>query len=297
MGRVVVVGSVNADRIVRCATLPRPGDTVVALGTDLGQGGKGANQACAAGRLGASVLLVAAVGDDAAGRAAVEDLRRHGVDPTHVAELAGVSTGAADVFVEDVGENFIVLSPGANHALTPGVVGSTLSALGLDDDDVLLSSGEILPAALAAAATAVRSAGVRHVHNLAPVLDLAVVRSWGPGPMVLVANEGEAVAATGEHDLTQAARRLAQPGGAAVVTLGGAGALVVEGGSVRLVTAPVVEVVDTTGAGDAFCGALAVGLAAGRELLDAVEVAVRAGAFAVTGAGARGALATAADLT
>lgn len=294
MQRVIVVGSINRDRIVLCAGLPRPGETVVALSSTKGFGGKGGNQACAAARLGASVALVAAVGADEAGQAAIADLRRHGVEVSAVLVVDGELTGSAEVFVDEEGENFIVLEPGANAALAAAEVAAALTALRLSDTDVVLTSGEIGEEAVAAAAKQARAAGATHLHNLAP---FRAPGPWSRGEhVVLIANAVEAHQATGEQTPAAAGTRLAAGRRAAVVTLGDQGALLAARHEVHSISAPAVTAIDTTGAGDAFCGALAAQLAAGADTQTAVKHAVRAGAFAVTARGARGALATKADL-
>jgi ribokinase len=221
-------------------------------------------------------------------------MRRHGVDLARLAVLHGVRTGAADVFVDESGENFIVIEPGANVALSPAAVEDALLALEVSAGDVVLTSGEISAGAVAAAAEQARCAGATHVHNLAPFRPL---EHWGDGEhLVLVANALEARQATAVADPTASAIRLASGRRAALVTLGAQGALLAIGGKVLSLTAPQVTAVDTTGAGDALCGAFAAALSLGIELSESAALAVRAGAVAVTGAGARGALADLANL-
>jgi ribokinase len=290
-GRVLVVGSVNLDTILRCDHLPGAGETVLAATMSTGFGGKGANQAVAAARLGARVGLVAAIGDDDAGAAALADLAAEGVDPGGVVVVAGQPTGRATVLVDPAGENAIVVTPGANTTLDAATVTERLARFDpVPGADVVLVSGEV-PAACAEAAA---RAGVRTVYNLAPFRGL---HDWlaDVRPLVVL-NETEAAQAAGTARTADAAAHLAGLFGAVVVTRGAAGALLVSGNDVHVVSAHRVEPVDTTGAGDAFCGALAVGLAAGLPLRAAVAAAVRAGTIAVTGAGARGRLATPADL-
>ncbi len=284
MTRAVVVGSVNRDRVVEVASLPRPGETVTARRTLAGFGGKGANQACAAAAAGAPVSLVAAVGTDAAGYSSIEDLERHGVDARHVQKVRAV-TGAADVFVDDGGENFIVVRNGANALLTGGMVSEALADLSLSAEDVLLTSCEVGEEALSAAAQAAAGQGATHLHNLAPYRELG---PWTRSDnVVMVANEVEAQQATGHADVERAAAALADGRRAAVVTRGARGALLVVGSRSREVPAPRVDVVDSTGAGDAFCGALAAGILAGLDLPQAVSTAVDAAARTVTHVGAR----------
>ena len=289
-GRVLVVGSVNLDTVLHCDHLPGPGETVLAEAMSSGFGGKGANQAVAAARLGARVTLVAAVGDDDAGAAALADLNTEGVDTGGVVVVPGEPTGRATVLVDPAGENAIVVTPGANAALTAATVTEQLARLAPGPRDVLLVSGEV---PVECAEAAIRT-GVTAVYNLAPFRGL---HDWLADlrPIVVV-NETEAAQAAGTARPADAAAHLGALFGAVVVTRGAAGALLVAGSDVDSVAAVRVEPVDTTGAGDAFCGALASVLAAGRPLRAAVAAAVRAGTIAVTGPGARGRLATAADL-
>ncbi|MCX4756501.1 PfkB family carbohydrate kinase [Kitasatospora purpeofusca] len=315
-GRVVAIGSVNIDRILRCPVLPAPGETVLAAGSAQGFGGKGANQAVAAAAMGAPTCLVARVGADAEGRAALADLRAAGVATDAVRTDPDAPTGLAVVLVDPAGENSIVVVPGANGRLTGAEVAQALAGLALTSADTVLTSGEVPEECIRATASAL-PAGPRWIHNAAPA---GALPDWsGPGLRrpLLVANAVEAAQLTGRsadaagttdgtgdnsgddrRDGTAAtATALAALGDGAVVTLGAAGALVATGGALHRVPAPEVAVVDTTGAGDVFCGALAARLAQGASLPEAAATAVAAGAFAVTALGARGALPRPADLT
>jgi ribokinase len=294
VGRVVVVGSVNVDRVARVGALPGAGETVIAASVSLGFGGKGGNQAAAAARLGAATWMIAAIGDDAAGSSALADLVTHGVRVERVRRPAGTPTGEAIVVVDDHGENLIVVVPGANALLSGANVTADLGALDLGVDDVVLTSAEINDDCLAAAETVVRRFGSRIVLNLAPARPLA---EWMCAPhVVLVVNEPESMQVSGASSPTAALDSLASRVGAVVVTRGSHGAALAQGGTVLELAAPAVDVVDSTGAGDALCGALAAELAIGRQLAAAVRTGVLAGAVAVTAAGARGALATRAAL-
>ncbi|MFD8699246.1 PfkB family carbohydrate kinase [Kitasatospora purpeofusca] len=304
-GRVVAIGSVNIDRILRCPVLPAPGETVLAAGSAQGFGGKGANQAVAAAAMGAPTCLVARVGADTEGRAALADLRAAGVATDAVRTDPDAPTGLAVVLVDPAGENSIVVVPGANARLTGAEVARALAELALTSADTVLTSGEVPEECIRATASAL-PAGPRWIHNAAPA---GVLPDWsGPGLRrpLLVANAVEAAQLTGRSahadktdgdDTATTAAALAALGDGAVVTLGAAGALVAAGGAVHRVPAPEVAVVDTTGAGDVFCGALAARLAQGASLPEAAATAVAAGAFAVTALGARGALPRPADLT
>ncbi|MFD8785717.1 PfkB family carbohydrate kinase [Kitasatospora sp. NPDC059599] len=299
VGRVVVIGSVNTDRILRCPVLPSPGETVLADTATRGFGGKGANQAVAAARMGAATHLVAKIGHDAEGEAALADLHGAEVETGAVLTHPDAPTGQAIVMVDPSGENSIVVVPGANAHLTPEEVTAALGRLRLLPVDVVLTSNEVPAACIRATAAALPAAGpsggTRWLHNTAPAGALPDTGPTGRRPLV-VANAVEARQLTGAADVTEAARLLADRAEGVVITLGGDGALVLTDGRSSRLPAPAVRVVDTTGAGDAFCGALAAGLARGADLPGAAATAVAAGAFAVTALGARGALPRPTDL-
>lgn len=284
VGRVVVVGSVNVDRTLSCPHLPAPGETVLAEAAVVGFGGKGGNQAVAAART-APTALVAAVGDDQAGRDALADLSAAGVDVTEVRALARTPTGQATVLVDAHGENAIVVLGGANAALAGPDVATALGRLDLQSTDVVLSSAEVPGTCAAATARACAASGATWVHNLAPYR--APEPWWRELPPHLVLNRVEAEQATGEPDPERAAIALARHLPWVVVTLGPRGALLARAGHVAAFAAPAVAVVDSTGAGDAFCGALVAALAGGAALPGAVTAAVATGALAVTTPGAR----------
>ena len=297
-GRVVVVGTVNVDDVFELAALPLPGETVLARGTARHQGGKGANQASAAARWGAPTSLVALVGTDEDGASAVADLRDGGVDTTEVGTVER-PTGRALILLDEAGENSIVVASGANGALDGARAAAALTRLAVTPDDVVLTNGEVTAEVVAAAARAAVDSGALHVHNLAPARtdDLAATAA-----SLLVLNEVELGQATGGPDgqaaaETDAALARLLPGRPGVVlTLGPRGAVAATTAGHTAVPAAPTRAVDTTGAGDAFCGALAAELAAGIDLVVAVRLAVRAGSYAVTGAGARGALARRGDV-
>jgi ribokinase len=294
VGRVIVVGSVNTDRVIRMQTLPLPGETVVARATSSGFGGKGANQAVVAATLGARTSLVAAIGADAAGSAAIADLREHGVAIDQVRRIPEELTGEAIVYVADDGENLIVVIPGANARLTGLDVEADLSALALEPSDVVLTCAEVSDDCLRAAVFAASGACARIVLNLAPARPLA---DWMlTRQTVFVLNEIEAAQVAQARSAAAALDLLVAQAGAVVVTRGAQGALVAHGKQVIDMPAPRVRLVDSTGAGDALCGAIAADLAEGASLAEAARTGVRAGAVAVTALGARGAIATRAML-
>lgn len=288
--QIVVVGSINVDQFARVQRHPAPGETVHGTGGELLPGGKGANQAVAAARQGADVLMVGAVGSDGAREVALGALAASGVDLTHVADVPG-PTGIAIVTVARDGENSIVVIAGANDAVNAERVRGAADVVGAAG--IVVTQGEIPRDAIEALPALVTG---RFVHNPAPVkeLDLDVFRASDP----LVVNEHEAAlvlaqfggehAATVEGEPEQVASALRSQGIASVVlTLGSRGALVCEASGCTRIPAAEVSAVDTTGAGDAFIGALAAKLADGESLVEAARFASRVGAFAVTRKGAQ----------
>ena len=285
--RLVVVGSLNLDRVSEVVALPQPGETVLAVRSSSSLGGKGANQAVCAARHGVAVAMVGCVGDDRDGAELVSSLAAEGVDTSGIRVRAGCPTGAAQVTVAADGANCIVVAAGANGELTPADVRSALSRL--RPGDVVLIQLEIPIGAAIAAAGAGAAAGARVILNPAPAqpLPAELVR----GVDVLVPNLNELVALTGGGGgdlLAEAPARANALAGdrSVIVTLGEHGALVVDRGEQTRVPAPRVEAIDTTAAGDAFCGSLASELLHGRPLLHAARVAVQVGALATTRRGA-----------
>lgn len=290
---VVVIGSINADLVARVQRHPQPGETIHGTGGQILPGGKGANQAVAAAKLGAEVLMVGAVGDDLYAQAAMTGLRASGADLSGVATVDG-PTGLALVTVDADGENSIVVIAGANDAVDPERIRSQADRIG--NAAVVVAQGEIPPAAIEAIAPLVHG---RFVHNPAPVLPLAPEAFRAADPLVVNEHEGALVlaelarAGAADQPAADAApgavlQALADSGIASVVlTLGARGALVLEGGEITEIPAARIRAVDTTGAGDAFIGALAARLAEGVSLPEAARFASRVGAFAATGEGAQ----------
>jgi ribokinase len=284
-GQVVVVGSANLDSTFAMARLPGAGETVTGASLSEAQGGVGANQAVAAARAGATVQLLAAVGDEEAGAGLLAGLARDGVGVDHCLRVAGEPTGRAAIWVDGTGENRIVVAGGANERLTPAAVEDALAAV--DGAAVVLCQLETPRAAGPALAWA-RDRGAIGILNASPALPAADLPR---GARVVVVNEGEAraiAASGGRSDPADAAARIAADLGAetVVVTLGGAGALAHHRGEQLRVASPKVRPVDTTGAGDAFAGALAARLALDDPLERALEFACAAGALATTARGA-----------
>lgn len=271
MGRVVVLGSLNIDLVTRVERHPKPGETLVGGGLERHAGGKGANQAVAAAAAGGQVAMVGCVGDDEGGRAYLKRLQDKGIDVSGIRVVEGCASGHALITVAVSGENSIVVIPGAN-----GCVGDEelQSLRRLGPGDVLLLQLEVPLPVVARAAQAARDRGARVVLNCAPyaVLPPDVVVLADP----VVVNEHEALALA---DSDVVATSL-------LVTFGANGATW-DGEQRPGVEVPAGEVLDTTGAGDAFCGALAAALAAGADRSEALRLAARAGAEAVRHDGAQ----------
>jgi ribokinase len=279
---VVVLGSANVDVVVRVALIPAPGETVLGTGRERHPGGKGLNQAVAAARAGARTAFVGTVGRDPEGDRLLATMRDEGIDTTAV-DRVDEPTGMALVVVQQSGENAIVVSPGANDSATAlSPAGTSLLGPGA----VLVVQLEIPDALVAEGATLARAAGATVVLNAAPARPLSDTLLANVD--VLVVNEHEAVALTGTADLPTAAAGLARRVPAVVVTLGADGAmhLARDGGGPVSTPGLAADVVDTTGAGDAFVGVLAAALATGANLPAAVRRAVAAGSLAVERRGA-----------
>ncbi|MEM2866171.1 MAG: ribokinase [Candidatus Hadarchaeales archaeon] len=284
--RIVVVGSLHVDLLLRVERLPKPGETVLGKELRMGMGGKGANQAVAAARLGAKVWMVGRVGKDEYGRRMVENLRRNGVDTSHVREDERPS-GRALILVDGRGENLIGVYPGADEGCGEEDVERARGIL--RKADLLLAQLEVPPRTVEKVLRVAWEEGTKTVLNLAPSRPLSKA-AWRR-ISVLVVNEGEASQTVGKGKVGELAGRLLRKGPEAViVTLGGRGAYLRTGERERRVGGVKVRVRDTTGAGDAFCGALAVGLASGKSLEEAVLWANCAGALATTRVGAQEAL-------
>ncbi|MFG2308529.1 ribokinase [Streptomyces sp. NPDC048566] len=292
---LLVVGSANADLVVRVERRPGAGETV--LGSDLAvhPGGKGANQAVAAARLGARTALLARVGDDGHGRLLLDAQRAAGVD-TVGALVGGAPTGVALITVDPSGDNSIVVSPGANGRLAPADVRAAAS---LFQAARVVSVQLEIP--LETVAEVVRSLadGSRLVLNPSPPRPLPPEVLAACDPLIVNEHEARVIAGDGLGDSPEdwATALLALGPRSVVVTLGAAGALVAEraGPRVRVPSVPV-EAVDTTGAGDAFTAALAWRLGRGESLAEAARYAARVGAVAVTRAGAQESFPTAAEV-
>jgi ribokinase len=287
--RVVVIGSINVDLVVAADRLPQAGETVLGGRFSQSPGGKGANAAVAAARAGASVTMIGAVGDDAHGRFALDALIADGVDTGGV-RTVGAHTGVALIAVDPRGENQITVAPGANTAVTG-------EALRFDPEPgVLITNFEIPLPVVIAAVEAARAAGWTAIVDPAPAhaLPMALLAA---GP-ILLPNEHELTVAIGNDDAATALDELmARHAGRIIVTQGAAGALLAEGDRrERFPGYPAPAVLDSTGAGDTFCGVLATWLAEGATIDEAIDAANAAAALSVAQVGARAGMPTRAEL-
>ncbi|WP_033322740.1 ribokinase [Streptomyces yerevanensis] len=282
---LLVIGSANADLVIGVERRPGAGETV--LGSDLAvhPGGKGANQAVAAARLGARTALLARVGDDGHGRLLLDSMRDAGVDTAGVL-VGGAPTGIALITVDPSGDNSIVVSPGANGRLTPEDV-RTASAL-LAASPVVSAQLEIPLETVEEVVRGLRP-GTRFVLNPSPPRELPDEVLAACDPLIVNEHEARVVlgADAGAGPSEWAESLLARGPRSVVVTLGEEGALVADASGVTRVPSVKVDAVDTTGAGDAFTAALAWRLGAGESLADSAAYAARVGAVAVTREGAQ----------
>ena len=308
-GRVLVVGSLNADLVVRTARIPGPGETVAGSDLVIVPGGKSSNQAAAVGKLGGDVAMLGCVGDDGNGAMLVKSLENAGVDVSQVRALEGVSTGSAMIAVDDAGENCIIVSPGANGRLSADDVNAAADFFATaDSSSVLTLCLEVSLDAVKAAARNARERGAKVVLNISPymkvgadLLDLVDI---------LLVNNHELADLTGQAEFdplgdwtsvieaTNAALGASGPR-TVVVTLGAQGARIIDldaGTASQQIPSPKVKPVDTTGCGDAFLAAFSFRIAAGDDLEQAAAFAVRVGAYAATGEGAQNSYPTAEQL-
>ncbi|MYD94772.1 MAG: ribokinase [Chloroflexi bacterium] len=293
MSRIAVVGSINQDIVIRVPRIPRPGETVHHGRLARYAGGKGANQAVAAARAGASVSMLGSVGTDADGDDLLRGLAANGVDTTHVARVDSAATGTALIAVDDAGANSIAVAEGANFQINPEDVQSAIAAL----QPVAVVGQREVPDDVINAAFQATTPGLR-VLNISPV-DAGVVIDLGLVDIAVV-NEIEAAQlaeGSNDNDPVALARSLAtrtQRG--CVVTLGGDGLVAHVDGQTHVQPAFPTTVVDTTGAGDAFCGVFTAALASGRPVETALRWGQAAGALAAATPGAQPSMPLADDI-
>ena len=296
--RIGVVGSSNVDLVTYVDRMPVWGETIAAPRFEMSHGGKGANQAVAAAKLGAAVVMVSKVGDDMLGDGVLQNFERTGVDARHVERVAGQSTGTATILVDRSGDNCILIVKGANGDLTPEDV--ERAGDDLKTCDLILIQLEVPLETVYATLAFGRRRGVKTVLNPAPaVRDLDMERARDAS--FLMPNETELAILTrlpveSEAEVAAAAHSLVGRGfEAVIVTLGARGALIATPEGARRIAPVKVEAIDTTGAGDAFIGSFARYLAAGLSLDAALAQASRYAAFSVTRRGAQKSFATEAE--
>jgi ribokinase len=293
MPDIVVVGSANTDMVVKSPRIPGPGETVIGSEFLLAAGGKGANQAVAAARLGANVTFVACLGKDVFGDQAVAGYRDEGIDVSYVVRDPDVASGVALIIVDAQGENSIAVASGANARLSPADVARAADAI--SQADVLLAQLEVPIDTVRAAIELAHKAGVPVILNPAPAqeMDPDLLR------MVTLAtpNEHEIRVVVGKKDQDAAISAMLDAGTETVlVTMGRHGALWASRTTRTMVPAFRVQAVDTTAAGDAFNGGLACALGRGEPLADAIRYASAVAALSVTRMGAQPSLPTAAEV-
>jgi ribokinase len=278
---IVVVGSTMMDMIAYVKRAPSSGETVIGDSFSLGFGGKGANQAVMASRLGAKVKMINTLGDDVFGDTTLKNFQEQGIDTKYVNQVAGAS-GVAPIWVEDDGSNRIICVPGSNFAMTVPQVQSALSEI--SEIDVLVGQLEIRQEVTAAAFAAARARGITTILNPAPFAPLSseLVKNsdWIiPNETEFAGLDSSGKAPDSDEVILELANSL---GCKLVVTLGDKGAALVENGKVLRVVAPSVNAIDTTGAGDAFVGAFSVGLGVGFEPKQAVKLGCESASLSVT---------------
>ena len=288
-GRITVVGSTNVDMIVQLDHLPALGETVTGGKFVQAFGGKGANQAVAAARAGGNVAFLTAVGDDSNAPLCLENYKIDGIDISCAVTRKGVATGVALIMLDDQGRNYLAIASGANFAMEPSDVEHAHDLIAASS--LIIMQNEITPAAALRTLDIAAQAGVPVLFNYAPVSGVPIpvsAKMW-----YLVVNETEAAQLTGlevntEGEIAAAAQKLKTMGPSVVIiTLGAQGSYVLDdSGALRIKPYPV-KAVDTTAAGDTYCGALAVALLEGKSMADAVGFATAASAISVTKMGAQ----------
>ena len=283
-GNILVIGSSNTDMTIRASRLPAPGETILGGEFKMGRGGKGANQAVAAKRLGGNVTFVCKVGNDVFGNESVQAYAAEGMDISRILRSEKPS-GTALIMVDDSGENCISVAPGANGDISVEDIRSIADLI--RSASYLILQLEIPVAAVVEAAHIAHEAGVCVILNPAPATKLP--ESIFADIDILTPNQTETAILTGiSDDPDKAVARLAELGvGRIVMTRGSKGSAVYENGKCTLVDACKVNAIDATAAGDTFCGALCVGLSEGLDLVEAARFATRASALTVQKMGAQ----------
>lgn len=289
--KILVIGSTNTDMTAFCGRMPAPGETVLGNDFVMGPGGKGANQAVAAKRLGGDVRFVCKVGEDIFGENTIRHFKEEGLDTSGVM-FSKKPSGVALITVDEKAENSIVVASGANNDYTAEDIRSIKGFI--DECDILLMQLEIPVPAVMEAARIGHDAGKTVVLNPAPAIDLP--EEIFKHISLFIPNENElekysGVSVTGVESAAKAAKALMGKGvGDIIVTMGSKGSLICRGEEVSFVSSRKVDAVDTTGAGDCYCGALCVALSEGLGLKEAAEFATKAAALSVQRPGAQNAM-------
>jgi ribokinase len=287
--KIIVIGSSNVDFIMKMPRLPKVGESVPNGKFMQTYGGKGANQAVGAAKAGGEVWLINCVGDDNYGPLVVENLRQGGVHTDYVTSMPGYTSGAAIVLVGEEGQNYLSIDPGANYALTPEMLAPLKDFI--SDAAMMVLQYEVIPETLYASIQMARELSIPIIFNFAPAAEIDV--SYLEGLDYLVVNETEAEFVCGfavedEGGVIKASQKLLTLGvKTVIITLGAKGAFVAGNGWSTIVPSFKVDAVDTTAAGDTFCGTLATALVEGKPLLEAVRFANAAAAVCVTRLGAQ----------
>ncbi len=288
--RIVVIGSCNTDLVIRVDHFPKPGETIIGHDFMTNQGGKGANQAVAIARLGGETSFVARVGDDSFGKQSVSLLEAEGIDVSHISVSEGVATGVALIPVDRKGENSIIVSSGANALLSVEDVKAAKDLI--EDAAIVLMQLETPIETLTCAASLAHKAGAKVILNPAPFPKEPLPRELLSCLDLITPNETEASMMSGiqvvdEASADKAIRAIQQLGVSnVIITAGGKGAYTLIDGKLVCLPASRAQVVDTTAAGDTFCGALCVALSEGLALPDCIRFAHRAAAISVSRLGA-----------
>ncbi len=289
MGKIVVIGSSNTDLVINTSRIPDPGETVLGGRFMMVAGGKGANQAVAAQRLGGDVTFVTCIGDDLFGRDALAGYNREGMNTSFVSVRKGVPSGVASIFVDDGAENVIVVAPGANSELGKAEIDAAEKEI--EAADFVLMQLETPMETEEYAASRAFAAGTKVVLNPAPAAELSdslLSKLWLITPNRTETQLITGLPVTNAEEAAAAAEALVAKGVKnVVITLGSKGAYVLSEDFRGVIPANQVKAVDTTGAGDTFNGALCVALSEGRSLRDACRFAAKASAISVTRMGAQ----------
>ncbi len=289
MGKIVVIGSSNTDLVINTSRIPDPGETVLGGRFMMAAGGKGANQAVAAQRLGGDVTFVTCIGDDLFGRDALAGYNREGMNTSFVSVRKGVPSGVASIFVDDGAENVIVVAPGANSELGKAEIDAAEKEI--EAADFVLMQLETPMETEEYAASRAFAAGTKVVLNPAPAAELSdslLSKLWLITPNRTETQLITGLPVTNAEEAAAAAEALVAKGVKnVVITLGSKGAYVLSEDFRGVIPANPVKAVDTTGAGDTFNGALCVALSEGRSLRDACRFAAKASAISVTRMGAQ----------